>query len=84
VKRMIRVLAVAVLVAVILVASMSPTLARRQSGGVLMPTRTPCDTHSETKNDRPGVEFKFFKPGNPEGRAPGCWALLPPSATQND
>ena len=71
-KRMIRVLAVAVLVAVILVASMSPTLARRQAGGVLMPTTKPCDLHPETKNDKvPHFEFR----NTPEDNS--CWMVLP-------
>ena len=83
-KRMIRVLAVAVLVAMILVASVSPALAKRVAGGQLLPTEKPCDANANPQNDRPGVEFKSFEPGNPEGRAPGCWALLPPSANQND
>jgi hypothetical protein len=72
VKRLIRVLAVAVLVAVILVASMSPTLARRQAGGVLMPRTTPCDAHSETKNGKvPHFEFR----DTPEPHS--CWMVLP-------
>ena len=43
-KRMIKVLMVAVLMAVILVASISPAMARRGHFGVsLMPTDTPCN-----------------------------------------
>jgi hypothetical protein len=72
VKRLIRVLAVAVLVAVILVASMSPTLARRQAGGVLMPTTTPCDAHSETKNGKVS-HFEFRDTPEPHS----CWMVLP-------
>ena len=63
-RRMIRILAVAVLMAVILVASMSPTLARRQSGGVLMPTTKPCD------NKVPHFEFRNKPPHS-------CWKVLP-------
>jgi hypothetical protein len=84
VKRILKVLAVAVLVAMILVTSISPALARRAAGGQLLSTEEPCNAPANAQNDRPGVDFEFFEPGNPEGRAPGCWALLPPSATQND
>jgi hypothetical protein len=84
VKRMIRVLAVAALVAMILVTSISPALAKKVAGGQLLSTDKPCDVTANSQNDRPGVDFEFFEPGNPEGRAPGCWALLPPSAAQND
>jgi hypothetical protein len=71
VKRMIRVLAVAVLVAVILVASMSPALARRQAGGIQMPTTTPCDVHLETKNNKkPNFEVRDTPPDT-------CWKVLP-------
>ena len=70
-KRMIRVLAVAVLVAVILVATMSPTLARRQGGGVLMPTTKPCEVHSETNNNAPHFEFRDTPVPH------SCWKVLP-------
>jgi hypothetical protein len=71
VKRMSRVLAVAVLVAAILVSSMSPAMARRVAGGVLMPTTKPCDVHSETKNKAPHFEFR-------DTPAPhSCWKVLP-------
>jgi hypothetical protein len=80
VKRIVKVLGVAVLVAMILVTSISPALARRAAGGQLLSTDEPCTGPANPENDRPGVDFET----NPEGRAPGCWALLPPSATQND
>jgi hypothetical protein len=64
VKRMIRVLAVAVLVAMILVSSMSPAMARRQAGGIQMPTTKPCD------NKVPHFEFRNTPP-HP------CWKVLP-------
>ena len=41
-KRMIKVLVVAVLMAVILVASISPAMAARARGGVLLSTTQPC------------------------------------------
>jgi hypothetical protein len=76
VKRMIRVLAVAVLVAVILVASISPALAVRRAGGVLMPTTTPCDAHPETKNDK-APHFEFRDTPARDGTTPSCWMVLP-------
>jgi hypothetical protein len=78
VKRMIRVLAVAVLVAVILVASISPALGKKAAGGQLLSTRSPCNAHEDhVKNDRKaGAHLK----NDPEGRAPGCWVELPDSA----
>ena len=81
-KRVVGILAVAVLMAVLLVASISPAMARRAAGGVLLPTKTPCYAHSETKkNDREAGAHLVL---NPEGRAPGCWALLPDSAVKNE
>ena len=72
-KRMITVLMVAVLMAVILVASISPALAARKSNGVLLSSPQPC--LANTQNPRLVL--------NPPGRAPGCWFLLPPGAASN-
>ena len=72
-KRMIKVLIVAVLMAVILVASISPAMARRASGGVLLSSTQPCLANPED----PNLVL------NPPGRAPGCWFLLPPGAARN-
>ena len=80
-KRMIRVLAVAVLVAMILVTSISPALAKKVAGGQLLSTEKPCDATANPQNDREAGTHLLM---NPPNRAPGCWALLPPSATQND
>jgi hypothetical protein len=77
-KRMIKVLMVAVLMAVILVASISPALAARKAGGVLLSTTQPCHAIANTQ-DTPGEHLVL----NPPGRAPGCWVLLPPGATNN-
>ena len=74
-KRMIKVLMVAVLMAVILVASISPAMARRAPGGVLLSSPQPC--HANTQ-ETPGDLVL-----NPPGRAPGCWFLLPPGAADN-
>jgi hypothetical protein len=78
VKRIVKVLAVAALVAMILVTSISPAFARKVAGGQLLSTEKPCNATAYPQYDRPGVEFRFFGPG--EERAEGCWALLPPSA----
>jgi hypothetical protein len=72
-KRMIKVLLVTVLMAVILVASVSPALAARKPGGVLLSTTQPCLANPQN----PQLVL------NPPGRAPGCWFLLPPGAADN-
>lgn len=71
-KRMIRVLTIAVLVAVILVNCASPALAKVVRGGVLMQTTTPCEASSVAQND-PGSQLLI----DPPGRPPGCWVVLP-------
>jgi hypothetical protein len=75
-KRVIKVLVVAVLMAVILVASVSPAMARRAPGGVLLSSPQPCHAIA---NDAAGEQLVL----NPPGRAPGCWFLLPPGAANN-
>jgi hypothetical protein len=75
-KRMIKVLMVAVLMAVILVASISPAMARRAPGGVLLSSPQPCHAIAQ---DASGGSLVL----NPPGRAPGCWFLLPPGAADN-
>ena len=72
-KLKIKVFMVAVLVAVIVLASISPAMARRHPGGVLLSTTQPC--LANTQNPRLVL--------NPPGRAPGCWFLLPPGAASN-
>jgi hypothetical protein len=75
-KRMIKVLVVAVLMAVILVASISPALAIRRAG-VLLPTTQPCLANApETPG---GVRMVL----DPPGRDPGCWVLLPPGVAND-
>jgi hypothetical protein len=74
-KRMIKVLIVAVLMAVILVVSISPALAARRPG-VLLSSPQPCHAIAQ---DAPGEDLVL----NPPGRAPGCWFLLPPGAAGN-
>ena len=84
-RRTIKALAVAALVAVILVASISPALAAKARGGVLLQTPGPCDASSEARNISGShlVEIRVGDP-NPEGRALGCWVLLPPNANPGD
>ena len=77
-KRVIKVLVVAVLMAVILVASVSPAMARRAPGGVLLSSPQPCHAVANTQ-DASGGRLVL----NPPGRAPGCWFLLPPGAANN-
>ena len=75
-KRMIKVLMVAVLMAVIVLASVSPALAARKGGGVLLSSPQPCHANVQ---DASGGRLVL----NPPGRAPGCWFLLPPGAASN-
>ena len=78
-RRMIKVLAVAALVATILVASTAPALARVVRGGVLLHTERPCHATLVAQN-APGSHLLL----NPENRAPGCWVELPPGANHDD
>jgi hypothetical protein len=72
-KRMIKVLLVAVLMAVILVATISPAMALRRPGGVLLEqTTAPC----EAPENAQGASIEL----DPPDRAEGCWVLLPPNA----
>jgi hypothetical protein len=71
-KRMIKILIVALLMVVILAASISPAVALRRPGGVLLPTTKPCDAPANSQ----GVHMTL----NPPGRTEGCWVLLPPNA----
>jgi hypothetical protein len=79
VKRIVKVLAVAVLVAIILVASISPAVAKRAAGGQLLSTEKPCDrTTDNAQNDGHGADLRNIDDEDPEReRAVGCWALLP-------
>jgi hypothetical protein len=79
VRRMIKVLAVAALVATMLMASISPALAAKARGGVLLKTTRPCVASSVAQN-APGSDLQTGVPD----RAPGCWVLLPPNANPGD
>jgi hypothetical protein len=76
VKRMIRILAVAVLVAVILVASLSPALAKPRHFGHRLggpDAHAACDdTHRQPHNNERGAHHEVG-PGDREG----CWVVLP-------
>jgi len=74
---MIKILTVAVLVTVILVASVSPAMARRISGGILLPRPENCTAILEHARDTPAGERLLL---NPSDRAEGCWVQLPPAA----
>jgi len=71
-KRMIKVLMVAVLMAVILLASISPALAVRKPG-VLLSSPQPCLANPQNSH----------LVLNPPGREPGCWVLLPSGPASN-
>jgi hypothetical protein len=81
VRRMIKVLAVAVLVAVMLVASISPALARVARGGVLLPMRVPCYATTANAQNDAGAHL-INDP--PDRLQEGCWAELPPGANHDD
>jgi hypothetical protein len=78
-RRMIKVLAVAALVATILMASTSPALAKVLRGGVLLHTSRPCEAQLDAQKAQ-GSPLLL----NPEDRTPGCWVELPSGATQDD
>ncbi len=78
--RMIKASAVAVLVAVMLVASISPALARPVRGGVLLPMRVPCFATGQAQNDA-GTHLINDPPDRIQK---GCWAELPPGANHDD
>jgi len=73
-RRIIKVLAVVALVAMILMTSVSPALARAVRGGVQLKTTTPCEASSVAQNDDSGSHLQTDAPG----RTPGeCWVVLP-------
>lgn len=73
-RRTIKVLAVAALVTVILVASISPALARPSKFGHRMPTNRPCEV-AELSQNQGGGHHVFDPPGHT-----GCWLVLPGKA----
>ena len=72
-KRIVKVLTVAALVAMILVTSISPAVAKRTAGGQQLSTEKPCKATRNAQNDHHGADLRM----DPAGRAEGCWALLP-------
>jgi hypothetical protein len=71
-KRVIKVLLVAVLMVAILVASVSPAMARRGNFGHRMPTDEPCDATKTAQNEG-GAHHEF----NPDNNHTGCWVVVP-------
>ncbi len=69
-KRVIKVLVVTALIAVILVASISPAMARRGNFGHRMPTERPCEV--DKAQNEGGAHHDF----DPEGHT-GCWVVVP-------
>jgi hypothetical protein len=75
-----RILVVAVLMAVILVASLSPALARpRHFGQNLGEDHPSCVATENAQNERGAhhVEFTAENPPPPPDQNPGCWVVLP-------
>jgi hypothetical protein len=70
-KRMIKILMVALLMVVILAASISPAMARRSNVGHRMPTDRPCVVTEKAQNEG-GAHHDF----NPQGLT-GCWVVVP-------
>jgi len=70
-KRMIKVLMVAVLMAVILVASISPAMARRSPGGVLLSSPQPCHAIANAQDASGGV-WSSTHPVGPRGAGFCC------------
>ncbi len=72
-KRVVKILSIAALIALLLLTSALPAMALRRPGGVLLErTDMPCYAPENAH----GAQSEL----NPPGRLPGCWVLLPPSA----
>ena len=71
-KRMIRVLAMVTLMAVILVVSVTPVLARPARFGQQMPTDRLCEIAAADAQNERGAHHVFNPPGHT-----GCWLVLP-------
>jgi len=72
-KRVVKFLSIAALIALLLLTSALPAMAARRPGGVLLDhTGKPCFAPENAH----GAQTEL----NPTGREPGCWVLLPPSA----
>jgi hypothetical protein len=75
-KRMIKVLVVAVLMAAILMSSVSPAMARRINGGILLPKRETCINSANI----PGAAGAHLVLDPTDRMQKGCWVELPPAA----
>ena len=78
-KRMIKVSIVAILLAVLLVVSISPALARPARFGERLNTDRPCYVHSEIANSQNGRGAQIVdSPVEPPNiQRMGCWVVLP-------
>jgi hypothetical protein len=76
VKRTIKVLMVALLVAVILATSITPALARPARFGKGLNTDRPCEVHSSIANAQQGRGARHINNPDPPLRT-GCWVVLP-------
>jgi hypothetical protein len=76
---MIKVLMVAVLLALILAASLSPAVARTGHFGKRLNTDTPCFVHSHIANAQHGRGTQIVdRPvEDPDIQHEGCWVVLP-------
>jgi hypothetical protein len=78
-KRMFKVLMVAVFLALILAASISPALARTGHFGKRLNTDRPCYVHSHIANAQHGRGAHIVDSPieDPDIRHTGCWVVLP-------
>jgi hypothetical protein len=75
-ERVIKLLVVMALIAVILVASISPALARPARFGKGLDTGTPCRVHLEIPQAQHGRGAQLLDDPDPPQRT-GCWVVLP-------
>jgi hypothetical protein len=75
VRRMIKVLAVATLMTVILVASISPAIARPAKFGHNLHDNPSCDATTKAQNEY-GAHHEVNPSADPPV-LPGCWVVLP-------
>ena len=79
-KRVIKLLVVMALIAMILVASISPVLARPARFGKGLDTGTPCRVHSDIAQAQHGRGAQLLDDPEDDPDLPprtGCWVVLP-------
>ena len=79
-KHLPKALAMVVIMAMILAASISPAAALKLRGGVLLPTRVPCYATANAQN----VAGTQLINDPPDRMQKGCWAELPSGANHDD